>query len=610
MSSLRITEAEATKDVKNFEGLHIVPTPEYEQAGTGPSADIIFIHDPHGHPYYSWVNNDTGEYWPSLLYKELGNVKLWSYGYITSLLDPFTAASKNFIRLWMKKHLSECEILLSCRRADVKLRDLVWRSCVGVVFMDASSLSYNFDRAKMFFTDDTQLWGKVDDINKQFESISHLLNIADIANTPRSIVGTNFEISENDQGPLERDAYRVFSISNSWQSSAGSNLVLEFLRYKLPQWLQIWHGRALPPKPQGQISEQKKNDIRLLSIDGGGVRGLCSLLLLQRLMDSIRKLETKRRPGTRHDRRIPADYFDLAGGTSTGGLICIMLFRLRMDVQSAIKAYKDLAPVIFRQSFTRFLGFNVIKAFIGRPWFHGEALEKAVKNLVHEYLPDAERDNLNYGDLPSEVSLYIGDGNNDAKMFVCAVREDTGVQEMFRTYPPGSHCKVWQAARATSAAPFYFPTAWVDGVGYWDGGLRANNPVRAVWEEKRRVFPDRGTKCVMSVGTGHPIQVTGSWVPFIGNATRILHHVMNPEVSHLDFEETANRHNIEYERFDPSLENDDIGLADYGKLDILEKHTTNYLNAEVTRSKIEHFANLLARWQDQDQQDDAEVDSP
>jgi Patatin-like phospholipase len=49
--------------------------------------------------------------------------------------------------------------------------------------------------------------------------------------------------------------------------------------------------------------------IRLLALDGGGVRGLSSLMILQQLMSTI---DPERPPK-------PCDYFDMIGGTSTGG---------------------------------------------------------------------------------------------------------------------------------------------------------------------------------------------------------------------------------------------------------------------------------------------------
>lgn len=63
---------------------------------------------------------------------------------------------------------------------------------------------------------------------------------------------------------------------------------------------------------------------RILSLDGGGVRGLSSLLILQNLMKEVRRVKN-----LDHD-PLPCQYFDLMGGTSTGGLIAIMLGRLRM----------------------------------------------------------------------------------------------------------------------------------------------------------------------------------------------------------------------------------------------------------------------------------------
>jgi Patatin-like phospholipase len=63
---------------------------------------------------------------------------------------------------------------------------------------------------------------------------------------------------------------------------------------------------------------------RILSLDGGGVRGLSSLLILREIMEEIgRQSKVEETP-------LPCEYFDLIGGTGTGGLIAIMLGRLRM----------------------------------------------------------------------------------------------------------------------------------------------------------------------------------------------------------------------------------------------------------------------------------------
>ena len=63
---------------------------------------------------------------------------------------------------------------------------------------------------------------------------------------------------------------------------------------------------------------------RILTLDGGGVRGLSSLLILREIMEDIQH----RTKATLTPK--PSDYFDLIGGTSTGGLIAIMLGLLGM----------------------------------------------------------------------------------------------------------------------------------------------------------------------------------------------------------------------------------------------------------------------------------------
>jgi patatin-like phospholipase/acyl hydrolase len=62
---------------------------------------------------------------------------------------------------------------------------------------------------------------------------------------------------------------------------------------------------------------------RILSLDGGGVRGLSSLVLLRGIMDELGEVINVKNPR-------PCDHFDLICGTSTGGLIAIMLGRLGM----------------------------------------------------------------------------------------------------------------------------------------------------------------------------------------------------------------------------------------------------------------------------------------
>lgn len=115
----------------------------------------------------------------------------------------------------------------------------------------------------------------------------------------------------------------------------------------------------------GEQSNAK--DLCLLSLDGGGVRGLSSLMILNRIMECLRPEDPPR----------PCDVFDMIGGTSTGGLIAIMLGRLRMTAKEAIDAYLKLSPKIFTKKRSR-LGWNL--AFQAQ--YDGDALKAGVKEML------------------------------------------------------------------------------------------------------------------------------------------------------------------------------------------------------------------------------------
>ena len=53
------------------------------------------------------------------------------------------------------------------------------------------------------------------------------------------------------------------------------------------------------------------NELRLLALDGGGVRGLSALMILSQLMEAVNPDSPPK----------PCDYFDMIGGTSTGGWV-------------------------------------------------------------------------------------------------------------------------------------------------------------------------------------------------------------------------------------------------------------------------------------------------
>src|SRR3954470_22483424 len=118
--------------------------------------------------------------------------------------------------------------------------------------------------------------------------------------------------------------------------------------------------------------------VRILSVDGGGLRGLVPALLLLDLEDGLEKLTGERRP--------LADYFHLFSGTSTGGLISLGLTardpadpsRPSMDAERLVDLYRVRGPKIFPSRF-RFL--RMLRGLL-MPKFSNRALRRAVEEEI------------------------------------------------------------------------------------------------------------------------------------------------------------------------------------------------------------------------------------
>jgi patatin-like phospholipase/acyl hydrolase len=110
-------------------------------------------------------------------------------------------------------------------------------------------------------------------------------------------------------------------------------------------------------------------DLCLLSLDGGGVRGLSSLAILKRLMETINPDSPPK----------PCEYFDMIGGTSTGGLMAIMLGRLEMDIDECIDAYVKISNRVFQKKRHRITVKGQIQ---GR--FDTKELEAAIRDMVKQ----------------------------------------------------------------------------------------------------------------------------------------------------------------------------------------------------------------------------------
>lgn len=350
--------------------------------------------------------------------------------------------------------------------------------------------------------------------------------------------------------------------------------------------------RSSAPEPRG---------LCLLSLDGGGVKGLFSIIIIDRLMQETRRLEG---PGAGHKK--PCDYFDLIGGTSTGGLLAIMLGRLQMDTQLCIQAYKSLSKEVFSRKFKVPFLENFRKASnvaLSWPWFDGDKLKEAVCRTVKENLLPSDSTMLRQSGCTVEDLTLITDMKSATYSFVCAVPKYEEKVRRIRSYEPldqqtnapAERFKIWEAARATSAAPMYFPHIEAGGVSYFDGGLESNNPVIEVIEEAKQEFPDDKISTVISVGTG-AYQASDASAGLTGFMNYMINMATSTEKHHkavLEDPRFADIRKEGYFRLNGTLELGAIDLAAVERMDEIERLAEAYLSSNEGQQQIGMCAERL-----------------
>lgn len=216
--------------------------------------------------------------------------------------------------------------------------------------------------------------------------------------------------------------------------------------------------------------------MRVLAIDGGGIRGIIPAVVLS---------ELERRAGQPVHRM-----FDLVAGTSTGGILALALTRARAPLSAAelVRLYEQDGPRIFSRSLLR-----RIRSADGvlDEKYSAEALEDALERR----LGDAR-----LSEALSEVLVTTYDTAARRPFFFKSTRAR---ERSDRDVP------IRVAARATAAAPTYFePLALAVGGrerSLIDGGVFANNPAMSAYAEARREDGDE-EPFVLSLGTGEQIR--------------------------------------------------------------------------------------------------------
>ncbi|KAK4258981.1 hypothetical protein QN277_005366 [Acacia crassicarpa] len=271
-----------------------------------------------------------------------------------------------------------------------------------------------------------------------------------------------------------------------------------------------------------------KQGLRILSMDGGGMKGLATVQILKEIEKGTGK-------------RIH-ELFDLICGTSTGGMLAVALGIKLMTLEECEDIYKNLGKLVFAEPVPKdneaatwrekldLLYKTSSQSF--RVAVHGSKHSAdQFERLLKEMCADED------GDLMIDSAV-----KNVPKVFVVSTLVSMMPAQpfIFRNYqypagtpevPPASaespganvigspttgaqfgykrsafigSCKhqVWQAIRASSAAPYYLDD-FSDDVNRWqDGAIVANNPTIFAIREAQLLWPDTKIDCLISIGCG------------------------------------------------------------------------------------------------------------
>lgn len=221
------------------------------------------------------------------------------------------------------------------------------------------------------------------------------------------------------------------------------------------------------------MENSESRSIKVLSIDGGGIRGIIPAVILAELQKRLEKSLWQA--------------FDLIAGTSTGGIIALGIGTPCNQGQpyspgEMVDLYVQNGPAIFKKSI----------------------LTPAKEVIAPKYSPDSLEETLAkfFGSTEFQTALV--------PLLISSYDLQSQLPFFFKSHRTAAdrnyNWKVTDIARATSAAPTFFPPLHLvrgeSDYALVDGGVFVNNPAMAAYAEARSLYRDAARMVIVSVGTG------------------------------------------------------------------------------------------------------------
>lgn len=225
--------------------------------------------------------------------------------------------------------------------------------------------------------------------------------------------------------------------------------------------------------------------VKILSIDGGGIRGLIPAMILAKIEEMTSKPICQ--------------LFDLIAGTSTGGILSLALTMPSKDNKN-LPAYSANELInLYANEGEKIFSSNIFHKIASMDGLSDEKyLSSGIETVLKEYFGKAK---LSEALTPVLIPSYeIG---LRTPFFFKSWHAKNPLKENHDFY-------MWQVARATSAAPTYFEPYKLEigdkgGADYYalvDGGVYANNPAMCAFAEAKVIFENSTDILMTSLGVG------------------------------------------------------------------------------------------------------------
>ncbi|KAI0902824.1 hypothetical protein F4823DRAFT_629883 [Ustulina deusta] len=363
---------------------------------------------------------------------------------------------------------------------------------------------------------------------------------------------------------------------------------------------------------------------RILSLDGGEIRGIAELAILT-------EIEREVKMGIRIQ-----DLFDLVVGTSTGGIIALGVFEQNWDLVDATTRFKDLVKSAFAKRRATKVHLSIITKLFYDFKYKTSGIETTLQEAFGQgYLfGQLEEERRNSGDGAKVAVVTCTNGRHQPCLIANYNRNPAaklqdgreGYDCLLRAENQSDDFRIWQAARATSAAQTFFKpyTHQPSQMMYVDGAVVRNNPVRLAYEEARRIWNSGAAPdIVLSLGTGILVREDGKIADtkdteyetikkalprglkrMIETGLDMVKATMNCQREWVDFKSAfrgqlgrnCHRLNIGLQTKPPSLDNVDMveSLFNTSQKYIRDHYNRRYMQSEYTRPR-DHITVIARR---------------